>query len=337
MAKRKRLTPPQDSYLSAGLETKAMASPFSIRLSPSPPLSAAPISHVAAEAAALNAAREIADELEAARAEGRMVLNLPLGAIEADHLVRDRLVQDDEDMTALIESLRARGQQVPIEVVDLGAGRYGLISGWRRLVALRRLLAETGDDRFVTVQALLRRPESSSEAYLAMVEENEIRANLGHYERARIAARAAEMGVYPDMQTALRHLFQSASRAKRSKIGSFVTLYRALDSSLRFPAAIPERLGLALAQAIETDEALIKRIQALLMQAAAETPAEEQSILARALRPDAPPSETGPREIAPGLWLLRTGGPKNCRLILSGPKLDDTLQTRLEEWLRTQD
>ncbi len=336
MAKRKRLTPPQETYLSAGLETKSLGSPFSMRLSPTPPLSAAPIAHVAAEAAALNAAREIADELEAARAEGRMVLDLALGAIEADHLVRDRLVQDDEDMAALIESLRARGQQVPIEVVDLGAGRYGLISGWRRLAALRHLHAETGEARFATVQALLRRPESSSEAYLAMVEENEIRANLGHYERARIAARAAEMGVYPDVQTALRHLFQSASRAKRSKIGSFVTLYRALDPVLRYPAAIPERLGLALAQAIEADETLIPRIQALLAQAEVATPAEEQALLSRALRPDAPPSETGPRQIAPGLWLHLAGSQKNRRLTLSGPKLDAALQARLEDWLKSQ-
>lgn len=336
MAKRKRLTPPQETYLSAGLETKSMGSPFSVRLSATPPLSAAPIAHVAAEAAALNAAREIADELEAARAEGRMVLRLPLEAVEADHLVRDRLVQDDEEMATLVESLRARGQQVPIEVVDLGGGRYGLISGWRRLTALRALLQETREPRFATVQALLRRPDTASEAYLAMVEENEIRVGLGHYERARIAARAAEMGVYPDVQKALRHLFQSASRAKRSKIGSFVTLYQALDRALRFPTAIPERLGLALAQAIETDPSLSARIEALLLENPAESPAEEQSILARALRPEAPPAETGPREVAPGLWLHRTGPARAPRLTLSGPALDEALQARLEAWLRAQ-
>mgnify|MGYP000750587671 CR=1 FL=1 len=74
----------------------------------------------------------------------------------------------------------------------------------------------------------------------------------------------------------------------------------------------------------------------LLAQAEAASPAEEQSVLARALRPDAPPSETGPREIAPGLWLHRTGSPKTPRLTLSGPRLDDALQARLEDWLKSQ-
>ena len=89
-----------------------------------------------------------------------------------------------------------------------------------------------------------------------MVEENEIRVGLSYYERARIAARAAELGVFPDTASALARLFASASRAKRSKIGSFLRLYTALDDRLRFPAAIPERLGLRLARALDADAGL---------------------------------------------------------------------------------
>ena len=124
-----------------------------------------------------------------------MVLSLPLADIQLDYLVRDRTLVDDAEMTALMDSLRARGQQTPVEVADLGGGRYGLISGWRRCQALARLAQETGEDRFGTVLALLRRPEDASDAYLAMVEENEIRVGLSYFERARIVAKAAENGV----------------------------------------------------------------------------------------------------------------------------------------------
>jgi hypothetical protein len=82
-----------------------------------------------------------------------------------------------------------------------------------------------------------------------MVEENEIRAGMSFYERARLAAEAAKLGIYPDPAAAIAALFASASPAKRSKIGSFVRVHEALGDALRYPTAIPERLGLALAAA----------------------------------------------------------------------------------------
>ena len=100
--------------------------------------------------------------------------------------MRDRIAVAPDDLAALTESLRARGQQTPIEVVDLGGGQYGLISGWRRISALRALLDETGEAQFATVLALLRQPADASAAYVAMVEENEIRIGLSYYERARL-------------------------------------------------------------------------------------------------------------------------------------------------------
>ena len=115
-------------------------------------------------------------------------------------------------------------------------------------MALKALFAETGEARFATVQALVRRPETAADAYVAMVEENEIRLGLSQYERARVAARAVARGVFPDEEAALRALFASASRPKRSRIRAFLALYHGLDDALRFPAAIPERLGLALVE-----------------------------------------------------------------------------------------
>ena len=333
MAKRMRLNPPQETYLApAPFENKALNGPFG-----SVSRNAAPIAQMAGDAATVAALREVSEELQSARAEGRLVQQVPLAAIEVDHLLRDRIHHDDEDMAALRESLRARGQQTPIDLVDLGGGRYGLISGWRRLMALSDLYAQTGEAQFSTIQGLLRRPDGSADAYLAMVEENEIRVALGHYERGRIAAKAAEAGVYPDVQTALRHLFSSASRAKRSKIGTFVTIYHQMDAALRFPAAISERLGLALAAGLEADAGLAPRLAQMLARAAPQTPAEEQALLARALRPTkAAGQPKSQREVAPGVRLQMAGKGASARYTLSGPGLGADFRDRLADWLRAR-
>lgn len=328
MAKRKRLTPANPGYLEgpSGLETKSMFS------------RAAPIADVARDASAAAAFDEVADTLARARTEGRMVLALPLSAIGQDHLVRDRVVVDDADMTALVNSIRARGQQTPIEVVDLGEGRFGLISGWRRCQALMQLMAEPEGAKFDHVLALLRQPDQSSDAYIAMVEENEIRVGLSHYERARIVAKATEQRVFETKQAALTGLFGSVSRAKKSKIGSFVTLVTALDGALRFPGAIGERLGLQLAKILETNPALGDSLRADLTGRPAADPAAEQEILraAVATKPTAkvkPKTKPAGDKIGPGVWMhiARDGA-----VTLSGAKVTAKLHKDLRSWLVAQ-
>ncbi|WP_299794048.1 ParB N-terminal domain-containing protein [uncultured Marivita sp.] len=273
MAKRKRLTPANPSYLDAPApETKSMFS------APR----AAPIADVARDASASAALNELTDTMARARDEGRMVVQLPLDQIVLDHLVRDRVVVEEDAMQTLVASLRNRGQQTPIEVMQLGEGRYGLISGWRRCKALSILAQET-QDAAPTVLALLRRPEEASDAYLAMVEENEIRVDLSYFERARIVAKAVEEGVFATERTALQELFRAASRAKRSKIGSFLPVVRALDGYLRFPHALSERLGLGLAQALTDDPGFADALQARLAAADSQTPEAETALLIKAL------------------------------------------------------
>jgi hypothetical protein len=294
---------------------------------PSPPFAlAAPIARVAADAAGTAAAREIADTLETARDTGRLVLDLALDAIAPDHLIRDRLPAEDPEMAALRESLRAHGQRTPIEVTPLadkgtGALPYGLISGWRRLAAFKALHAETNDPRFATIQALVRRPETARDAYIGMVEENEIRLGLSQYERARVAALAAARGVFESEEAALRALFATASRPKRSRIRAFLEIYHALDDSLRFPAHIPERLGLALVERLRAGER--PRIAAALAGANPETPEAELTVLGavvRRLPPDAarPPASASAREIRPGVLLAQSLRGRTLTLRLTG-------------------
>ncbi|UWQ19637.1 ParB N-terminal domain-containing protein [Jannaschia sp. M317] len=326
MAKRKRLTPLQQPA-----ETKDAGLP------PAPPtglaqgLSRAPVAQVAGDAAQASAAEEMAAHMAEARAQGLLLVTLPLGRIDLTHLHRDRILPADltadEDMAALITSIRARGQQVPVDVVRLTGDpreRYGLISGMRRMTALRHLFDETGDDRFGRVTARVVTPENAPDAYLTMVEENEIRADISYWERARIALKAVEAGAYPDRQAALRGLYGNVSRAKRSKIGSFIGLVAALDGHLRYPTALPERRGLALAKALD-DQDVITKIREQLAASPPNSAEAEQALLDRALKTPAPARPApAPVDVA------RDGD----RLILSGPGLDGDFQRDLTAWLR---
>lgn len=335
MAKRKRLSPAAmtGDTLPADLETKVQNGWVGVR-------PRAPIAEVSRDAAAQSAFDEVAEELRAARAEGRMVVRLPLGAIDETHLVRDRIDVDADEMTVLIDSLRDRGQQTPIEVVALEDGSYGLISGWRRLQALRTLQgqSEGPEEEFTHVQALIRAPEGAEAAYRAMVEENEIRANLSFYERARIAVKAVEQGVYPDVRMAVRALFAAAQAAKRSKILSFVILVQALDDRLRFPAAIPEKLGLTIARALQANAALAPQLREALRKSDPRDAGAERRVFERVLNAGAGSALQGKtakvaastsQEVAPGVTLRQERG----GVMLKGAGVDAALIEALKAWL----
>lgn len=344
MAKRKRLISPP--VIEPGFDTDMAEKPvLEVKAYLRPGLGApAPIARVAADASAQAALTELSDAMARARSEGRLVLRLPLDQIDVNHLVRDRLEADEEELGHLIASIRDHGQRSPIEVTELGPGRYGLISGWRRIQSLSRLFSETGDARFAEVQALLRRPDSAQDAYIAMVEENEVRLGLSYYERARIAARAVDLGVFETEKQALQRLFSAASRARRSKIGSFLSIYRLLDDVLRFPSAIPERLGLALAKALEDRPTEVSTLCADLTAHPAPDAASEQALLTRfsagrkAGKTGSATAEKGSdradsRELVPGVFLQTTGGWLHPVLTLSGPKVDADFRADLEQWL----
>lgn len=327
MAKRKRLTPPAPSASAAPdqIETKAM---FPMGLAPR---AAPPIAVEAARASGEAALQDMAETLHKARAEGRMVLSLMLDQIVVEHLIRDRISLDSEDLESLRTSIAARGQQAPIEVTDLGEGRYGLISGLRRLTVLRHLHETDPTGGFGTVQALLRTPADSAQAYLAMVEENEIRSGLSYYERARIAAKAAEQGAFKTPRDALPSLYATASRPKRSKIGAFLRIVDTLDGALAFPELIGERLGLKLAGALSDDVGLANRLIAAL----AAAPPADAAAEARAIESVITPAKTTSKGSKATLQTntsvnLRR---KGTRLTLEGPGVDDAFEEAIKTFI----
>lgn len=309
MAKRRRLEVPEAQ--TPVLETKSAFSG----------MSRMPIAEVAGDTAARAALDEVTQAMDTAEAEGRMVRKLPIEAIEKHHLNRDRMVLDPEELAALKASIEARGQQTPVEVLQLPSGRFGLISGLRRLEALRELGA--GE-----VLAFVRKPEGAAASYVAMVEENEIRAGLSFYERANIAVQAVGAGVYPNVKAAVKELFGNVSSAKRSKILRFAVLRRTLGASLTYPAAIPEKLGLALASAIDEDLHVARRISDALRKTPPTDAAAERRALDRALKTPAASNDPA-EEIAPGVVLKKGRG----RMTLSGAGVNAAFEADLRDWL----
>ncbi|MCV3273795.1 ParB/RepB/Spo0J family partition protein [Roseobacter sinensis] len=331
MAKRKRLIVPERSgaqeppVARLGSETRPWPGADPAEAAPG----RAPIAQVAGDAAAQSALEDLAAEMHRARRDGRLVQALPLDRVCEDHMVRDRIEVAADDMAALKASIQARGQQTPIEVIALNDGTYGLISGWRRLQALRALHAETGLPEFATISALIKTLETVSDSYVAMVEENEIRVGLSYYERAHLVCAAVKLGVYATASEAIQTLFANGSAAKRSKIGVFVRLHDAFGTALRFPTAIPERLGLALAAALEADAAFGPRVRDMLRKTPAADAAAERSALERQLKKRTPTKKTSGVEVAPGI----TAQLNNGRAVLAGTGVDARFLDDLRTWV----
>ena len=212
----------------------------------------------------------------AARAEGRVLHALPLAAVRADALARDRTGLDDlarsPEMAELVASIRARGQREPIEVWPEGDG-FQLVSGWRRLAALRRLHRQTGERRFATVLARVGAApaddadddvlaQAALDRYRDMVEENTVRQDLTFSEMANAAIAAA---ADPAVDGSCAHemvglLFGALHKSKRSSIRAFVLLLELLGEELRWPKAVPRNLGVSASRAIRSlDEAAALR------------------------------------------------------------------------------
>lgn len=222
----------------------------------------APIAQVAAEAALetevlgveTRAKLAEADVFRDAQDKGLVIRELPLEQIQDHALVRDRAIVDRDELAALRASIMKNGLRLPIEVFPLetpeGPHLYGLISGYRRLVAMREIYQGTELEDYRMIKAIIRIPETHVETVEAMVEENEVRAELSQFERGRIAVLAAQAGTYGNVEEAVDGLFPFASRAKRSKIRSFSLIFQELGDLLNFPDQLSERQGLRLSAAL---------------------------------------------------------------------------------------
>ncbi len=320
MAKRRTLTAPSPEELEAfeaeiSSETRARPS--------------APIAHVAGEAALATETqspevraesakyRADAERLRAAEESGLLLAEVPIAEIDADAMVRDRAVLKEDEMLELRLSIAKNGLRMPLEVFELAepreGRRYGLLSGYRRLMACRGLV-ELGRDELRSVKCFVRQSESVDKAYVAMVEENEIRSALSHYERGRIAVIAAGQGAFANAEEAVNRLFESASKAKRSKVRSFAQIFEDLGDMLSFPETLTEKRGLAVATALRAGAE--RRFRDVLGNNDAATPSEEWVLLEAVIQETA----DTPRNV-------QKGGRPKLSVPPAGWHGDDVLQT----------
>lgn len=324
MAKRRKLEAPSAEDLNRIEEEFRRETS---RTAPSPARGAAPIAQVAADSAALlqaGAPDARAREAELARyrqaeEKGLLMVDLPVGEIDADVMIRDRAILDEAEMTELRLSIAASGLRLPIEVFELteprpDGVRYGLISGYRRLMAVRALGGLTQDEKYDTIRALIRPRTEADKAFAAMVEENEVRSELSHFERGRIAVIAAQQGAFVNVEEAVNRLFAAASKAKRSKVRSFALIFEELGDMLSFPEALTEKRGLRLAQALR--QGAEARMRAALADVA---PADANAEWAL-LEPIVAETEAAPRD-------PRRGGRPRTASPPSGWKDAETLHT----------
>jgi ParB family chromosome partitioning protein len=209
---------------------------------------------------------------------------IALEAIHSAKLVRDRSARLDPELEELKASIKAIGLSNPIQVEQVGEGRYELVQGWRRLSAYRALLEETGDAVYATIPAgLLAKGETLDGLYRRMVDENMVRKDISWAEMARLAqAYATDPAIdCADLDAAVNLLFATAAPQKRSYIRRFASLLRMLDKALLHPEAISRALGLDLAHRLENDPALIDAVVAALRAVPNRSVAEELAVLRR--------------------------------------------------------
>jgi ParB family chromosome partitioning protein len=281
------------------------------------------------------------------------VLAVPLDAIDATALMRDRMAHDEEAFTELRRSILVTGLRSPVELFALeappgGEGpRYGLIAGYRRLMAVRSLRDEEHDG-FETIPAILRQTDDVIGIYRLMVEENAVRADISPWERARLVAMAAQHRLFPTIDAAVAGLHAAANRYKQQRIRVVADLVQELDGLLAAPDRLSERQLLRLAAAVQggfldpiavaleaagTDSA--ERQWAAIAPYLAEYAAETAAPSPRPRQPGRPRRAVWlrdtlvvRRERTPGGYVLRFTGPD-----ATGSLLDEVLD-RLEQIYR---
>ncbi|MCB1336116.1 MAG: ParB N-terminal domain-containing protein [Maritimibacter sp.] len=169
---------------------------------------------------------------------------LPLDAIDAEALPRDRSVIDAGKLAELQRAIAANGLRQPIEVFATGAG-YGLLSGYRRLMAFRALHELRGGD-FAMIPAFLRPAEDVARAFARVIEENDIRAGLSAWERGRTLI-VAEGAGFETLDAALAALYPHADRRKRARLRQLAEVVEAFDGQIDAPELWSENRLLRLA------------------------------------------------------------------------------------------
>ena len=112
-------------------------------------------------------------------------MDIKLTDIKTDYIENCRSDFDIDDLTSSIE---ATGQQVPVGVVDLANGSYGLVYGFRRYAAVTALGLDTISCRLIEEL-------DHSNLLVINLQENITRQNLTYIEEAQAIQRIIDAGI----------------------------------------------------------------------------------------------------------------------------------------------
>jgi ParB family chromosome partitioning protein len=166
----------------------------------------------------LKADAEIGRVLKQQVTEGRQLVELDPALIERSFL-KDRLSDaDDPDFEALVESIRANGQLVPILLRPhpTMSGRFQVAYGHRRLRAAELLRCK--------VKAILR-AMTDEEVVLAQGKENSERRDLSFIERAMFAQNLEDKGFS-------RNVVMAALSVDKTEVAKLLSVARGIPSSV---------------------------------------------------------------------------------------------------------
>lgn len=158
--------------------------------------------------------------------------DIPIAEIDEAALPRDRSVIDPAALDELAASILRHGLRLPVELNRAETG-YALVSGYRRLMAYRRLEQRHGA-RFATIPALVRPAESLIDGFARVVEENDIRQGLTPWDRGRTLVVARETGL-DTLDAALAKLYPHADRRKRARLRILAEVVEAMDGWIEAP------------------------------------------------------------------------------------------------------
>lgn len=269
-------------------------------------------------------------------------MRIPLDRIDPHAFLRDRTIIDPDALAELQAAIAASGLRNPVEVCERG-DRYALISGYRRMKAVSRLHAATGDRRWAKIDAVVRDAPSTAAALAQMVEENEVRQPLSAWERARVAVAATAAGTFDNLDAALRVLYPYAARQKRARLRAAAEVVEALDGRLTDPETLTERALLRISGALRLGwgkliEAALDGPEGAAAQWQALRPVlEEAETLVAEGRPTTPHRPRRLCHPAPGLTVRREKTRHGFVLHLTGRRATEALVAEVldevERWL----
>ena len=261
--------------------------------------------------------------------------------IDTDALPRDRTTLDEAALTELETSILLDGLRQPIEVwafqTPREGHRYGLISGMRRLTAVRGIRKLKPDTR---IPAFIRRPTDIADAMAKMVAENEIRAEISPWEKGRLVVQSVDEDIFETLDAAVNGLYPTLDRQRRSRIRAIAEVVCEIrEGTLTHPESLSQQQLIRIAAAIRQGHGPL--IHGALNQSKDNSPGAQWKIVRAILeevendarnprtgyRPGRPRRMIQPRrdliirrEKTPEGWNLRFTGPD-----ATGPLMEDIM------------